>query len=71
LVGGLAVSAWAELFLDGPERQRFDLPIFSKDIDLRGRKMTCLALTKIMQLDGAILGEFVTEWMRFSNRSGI
>lgn len=59
LVGGLAVSAWAELFLDETERHQFDLPIFSKDIDLRGRKMTCLALTKIMQLDGAILGGIV------------
>lgn len=59
LVGGLAVSAWAELFLDESERHQFDLPIFSKDIDLRGRKMTCLALTKIMQLDGAILGGIV------------
>ncbi len=59
LVGGLAVSAWAELFLDKMERHHFDLPIFSKDIDLRGRKMTCLVLTKIMQLDGAILGGMV------------
>lgn len=60
LVGGLAVSAWAEMFLDESERHQFDLPIFSKDIDLRGRKMTCLALTKIMQLDGAVLGGVVT-----------
>lgn len=60
LVGGLAVAAWAELFLDEKERHHFDLPIFSKDIDLRGRKMTCLALTKIMQLDGAILGGMVS-----------
>ena len=59
LVGGLAVSAWAELFLDEKERHHFDLPIFSKDIDLRGRKMTCMALTKIMQLDGAILSGVV------------
>jgi hypothetical protein len=59
LIGGLAVSAWAELFLDELERHHFDLPIFSKDIDLRGRKMTCLALTKIMQLNGAILGGVV------------
>ena len=60
LVGGLAVSAWAELFLDESERHHFDLPIFSKDIDLRGRKMTCLALTKLMQLNGAILGGVVS-----------
>jgi hypothetical protein len=59
LVGGLAVSAWAELFLNFSERHRFDLPIFSKDIDLRGKKMTCMALTKIMQLDGAELGGIV------------
>lgn len=59
LVGGLAVSAWAELFLDEAERHQFDLPIFSKDIDLRGRKMTCLVLTKAMQGDGAILGGIV------------
>ncbi len=60
LVGGLAVSAWAELFLDESERHHFDLPIFSKDIYLRGRKMTCLALTKIMQLNGAVLGGVVS-----------
>jgi hypothetical protein len=59
LVGGLSVSAWAELFLEGSERLHFDLPIFSKDIDLRGQKITCLALTKLMQLDGAKLGGVV------------
>lgn len=59
LVGGLAVSAWAELFLDGAERLQFDLPIFSKDIDLRGRKITCIVLTKIMQMDGAKPGAMV------------
>jgi hypothetical protein len=60
LVGGLAVSAWAELFLDETERHHFDLPIFSRDIDLRGRRMTCLALTKLMQSEGAIPGGVVT-----------
>jgi len=59
LVGGLAVSAWAELFLNFSERHHFDLPIFSKDIDLRGQKMTCMVLTKILQLDGAKLGGVV------------
>lgn len=60
LVGGLAVSAWAELLLDESDRRRFDLPIFSKDIDLRGHKITCLALTKIMQLAGASPGGLVS-----------
>lgn len=60
LVGGLAVSAWAELFLEGNERLQFDLPIFSKDIDLRGHKITCMILTKFMQTDGAKLGGIVT-----------
>ncbi len=59
LVGGLSVSAWAELFLEGSERFHCDLPIFSKDIDLCGQKITCLALTKLMQLDGAKLGGVV------------
>lgn len=59
LVGGLAVSAWAELFLEGKERLLFDLPIFSKDIDLRGRKITCMTLTKSMQLEGAKAGGLV------------
>jgi hypothetical protein len=59
LVGGLAVSGWAEIFLEGAERHQFDLPIFSKDIDLRGLKMTCTALTKSMQLEGAIVGGVV------------
>lgn len=70
LVGGLAVSAWAELFLDGLERHHFELPIFSKDIDFRGRKMTCLALTKLMQLDGAILGGVVAATRRNAPHMG-
>ena len=59
LIGGLAVSAWAELFLDGVERLHFDLPIFSKDIDLRGKKMTSIILTKLMQLEGAKIGSVI------------
>ena len=59
LIGGLAVSAWAELFLDGAQRLQFDLPIFSKDIDLRGKKMTCTVLTKLMQLEGAKIGSVI------------
>lgn len=43
----------------GKSRAAQDLPIFSKDIDLRGQKITCLALTKLMQLDGAKLGGVV------------
>lgn len=53
LIGGIAVSAWAELFLDEVEKREFDLPIFSKDIDLRGDKPSCLALAGHLQADGA------------------
>lgn len=59
LIGGLAVSAWAELFLGEAERFLFDLPIFSKDIDLRGHKITCTTLSNLMQLAGASIGGIV------------
>ncbi|HBJ87378.1 MAG TPA: hypothetical protein DDZ88_26675 [Verrucomicrobiales bacterium] len=53
LIGGIAVSAWAELFLDEVEKGEFDLPIFSKDIHLRGDKPSCMALAGHLQADGA------------------
>ncbi len=53
LIGGLAVSAWAEFLLKGNERQDLDLPIFSKDIDFRGKKITCSTMAMLLQLDGA------------------
>jgi hypothetical protein len=38
LVGGLAVGVWAEVFLTPIEKTRFELPIRSKDIDIRAAK---------------------------------
>jgi hypothetical protein len=53
LIGGLAVGGWAESLLDPAERVLFDLPIYSKDIDLRGQKAACMFLAKDMELAGA------------------
>ena len=70
LLGGPAVCAWVELFLDETECHHFDLPVFSRDIDLRGRGMTCLALTKLMQSEGAIPGGSSARSFRISLFSG-
>lgn len=53
LIGGLAVAAWADSLLDDTQRPAFDLPIFSKDIDLRGGRATCIFLAKDLELAGA------------------
>lgn len=53
VIGGMAVSAWAELFLEIDERDDFDLPIYSKDLDLRGTKAVCMSLARDMADDGA------------------
>jgi hypothetical protein len=42
LIGGMAVSAWGEIHLEPAEHAVFDLPIYSKDVDLRGQKATSL-----------------------------
>ena len=60
LIGGLAVSAWAELFLIKDERLEFDLPIYSKDMDLRGAKNSARFLAHEMRNAGAEIGSFVT-----------
>ena len=53
VIGGIAVSAWAEMLLLPEEKAKFDLPIYSKDLDLRGHKPVFSALTKEFQNDGA------------------
>jgi len=53
LIGGLAVAAWAEIHLSAGDKELFELPIYSKDIDLRGEKMTLRFLAKDMELAGA------------------
>ncbi len=52
VIGGIAVSAWAETFLLTGEKAKFDLPIYSKDLDLRGHKPVFSALAKEFQNDG-------------------
>jgi hypothetical protein len=53
LIGGMAVSAWGEIHLEPAEHDVFDLPIYSKDVDLRGQKGTSLLLAQTMAGDGA------------------
>lgn len=53
LVGGMAVSAWADMHLELSEHSIFDLPIFSKDVDLRGQKVTAALLAEMMAKKGA------------------
>ena len=60
LIGGMAVSAWAEIHLEPAEHEVFDLPIYSKDVDLRGQKMTSLLLAETMTKDGAEIKGSVT-----------
>lgn len=55
VVGGMAVSAWAEMFLEQGERADFDLPIYSKDLDLRGTKMVSTLLMGELEKAGAEL----------------
>jgi hypothetical protein len=49
----MAVSAWADLHLEPSERDFFDLPIYSKDVDLRGQKVTSALLAEKMVGAGA------------------
>jgi hypothetical protein len=53
LIGGMAVAAWADVHLELPEHPLFDLPIYSKDVDLRGRKATSALLAGTMFTSGA------------------
>lgn len=53
VVGGMAVSAWAEIFLRADEHADFDLPIYSKDLDLRGTKMVSTMLLHELESAGA------------------
>lgn len=60
LVGGLAVAAWAEAHLTPDESELFDLPLYSKDIDLRGGKPASLFMAQAIHADGAEIGGIVT-----------
>lgn len=60
VIGGMAVSAWAEIHLEPSEYSVFDLPIYSKDVDLRGRKTTSLLLSERMTREGAEIRGSVT-----------
>ena len=69
LVGGLAVSAWAEMFLEGEERLEFDLPIYSKDIDLRGAKISAIFLARELRSAGADVDRLGASLRDHLNRS--
>ena len=53
LIGGMAVSAWGEIHLEPNEHAVYDLPIYSKDVDLRGQKITSALLSAKLREQGA------------------
>ena len=53
LVGGLAVGLWSEFLLTPKEKSSFDLPVKSKDIDLRAEKNVATILTLQLRNEGA------------------
>lgn len=53
LVGGLAVGQWAEALLAPSTREQFELPIRSKDIDIRASKSDAMMFVKNLQERGA------------------
>jgi hypothetical protein len=53
VIGGMAVSAWGDNYLKPAEHEFFDLPIYSKDVDLRGQKVTSALLAEKLAKDGA------------------
>lgn len=53
IIGGMAVAAWGEIHLEPAEHTVYDLPIYSKDVDLRGQKITSALLSAKMREDGA------------------
>lgn len=53
VIGGMAVSAWADRFLLKSEHPKFDIPLYSKDLDLRGSEPTTRLLADRMTKVGA------------------
>lgn len=53
LIGGMAVAAWADVHLELSEHEFYDLPLYSKDVDLRGQKVTSALLAETMVKEGA------------------
>ena len=68
LIGGLAVSAWAEAHLSPQEMAEFHMPIYSKDIDLRGGKAASMFMMEEMKKAGA---EMRSAFMKFGTAAGI
>ena len=56
LVGGLAVGIWAEVFLTPEERTGFELPMRSKDIDIRAAKADAMMFLKNLRERGYEIG---------------
>jgi hypothetical protein len=70
LIGGMAVSAWGEIHLQTAEHADFDLPIYSKDVDLRGHKITASFLTAQLAQDGAEIHGTVTATRKEARHMG-
>jgi hypothetical protein len=69
LVGGLAVGMWTEEFLTPQEKSAFDLPIRSKDIDLRSAKEAATILALQLKSEGAITSHGITRKPKNADRS--
>ena len=69
LVGGLAVGMWTEEFLTAQEKSAFDLPIRSKDIDLRSAKEAATILTLHLKSEGAHASHGITRKPKNTDRS--
>ncbi|MFT3991209.1 MAG: hypothetical protein QM680_07345 [Luteolibacter sp.] len=59
VVGGLAVGQWGEEFLKPEEKFRFDLPIRSKDLDIRAQKDAAVILVLNLRNEGASASQLV------------
>ena len=59
LVGGLAVGQWAETLLSPQVRSQFELPIRSKDIDIRAVRGEAIVFVKNLMETGASAGTII------------
>ncbi len=69
LVGGLAVGVWAEVFLTPIEKTRFELPIRSKDIDIRAAKADAMMFLRNLQERGYGIGTICKRTPKITTQS--
>lgn len=69
LVGGLAIGVWSEELLTPSEKKDFELPIRSKDIDMRSGKDAAVILALELRHQGAIVSHGATRIAKDPNQS--